>query len=62
MGSLPKNIEVLLVFLNAPFLALLFSVHTSMTYLMMVSVILQSELMILLSTISVIRHVICGNS
>ena len=32
-----------------------------MTFLMMLSVILPSMLMILLSTLNVIRHVICGN-
>ena len=33
-----------------------------MTFLMMLSVILQSMLMILLSTLNVIRHLICGNN
>ena len=62
LRSLPKNIQVMLVFLKALFLALHFSVYTSMAYLMMLSVKLQSMLMILLSTISVIRNVICGKT
>ena len=36
-----------------------FSYYTLMTFLMMLSVILQSMLMILLSTLTVIRHLIC---
>ena len=49
-------------FLKAPFLDLHLSYHTLMTFLMMVSVILLSMLMILLSILSVIRHPICGNN
>ena len=33
-----------------------------MTFLMMLPVILLSMLMIILSTLSVIRHLICGNN
>ena len=58
--SLHKNIQSM--FLEAPFLALHFSYHTLMTFLMMLSVILWSVLMILLSIISVIRHLVCGNN
>ena len=49
-------------FLKAPFLVLHFSYYTLMTFLMMLSVILQSMLMILLSVLSVIGHLICGNN
>ena len=62
MGSLLKNIQLMLEFLKAPFLVLHFSYYTLMTFLMMLSVILLSMLMILLSIISVIRHLFCGNN
>ena len=52
----------MLEFLKAPFLVLHFSCYTLMTFLMMLSVILLSMLMILLSIVSVIRHLICGNN
>ena len=48
MGSLHKNIQLMLVFLMAPFLVLHFSYYRLMTFLMMLSVILLSMLMILL--------------
>ena len=59
MGSLHKNIQLMLEFLEGPFLALSCSYY--MRFLMMLSVILLSMLMILLSTLNVIRHLICGN-
>ena len=62
MGSLHKNIQLMLEFLKAPFLVLHFSHYTSMTFLMMLSVILPSMLMILLSILSVIGHLICSNN
>ena len=62
MGSLHKNIQLMLEFLKAPFLVLHFSYYTLMTFLMMLSVILPSMLMILVSVLSVIRHLICGNN
>ena len=62
MGSLHKNIEVMLEFLKAPFLVLHFSYYTLMTFLMILSVILLSMLMILLPILSVIRHLICGSN
>ena len=63
MGSLNKNIQLILEFLKAPFLAIQFFCYTLMTlFLMMVSVILVSMQMILLSTLSVIRHLIFGNN
>ena len=54
MGSLYKNIQLMLDFLKAPFLVLHFSYSTLMTFLVMLSVILLSMLMILLSILSVI--------
>ena len=62
MGNLHEKIQLTLEFLQTPFLALHFSCYTLMTFLMMLSVILLSMLMILLSTLSVIRHLICGNN
>ena len=58
-----KNIQLLLEFLKALFLNLYFSYNTLMTFLMMVSAILLSMLMILVSlTLSTIRQLICGNN
>ena len=62
MGSLYKNIQLMLEFPKGPFLVLHFSYYTLMTFLMMLSVILLFMLMMLLSTLSVIRHLICGNN
>ena len=62
MGSLHKNIQLMLEFIKAPFLVLLFFCYTLMTFLMMLSVILLSMLMILLSILNVIRHLICSNN
>ena len=62
MGNLYKNIQLMLVFLKGVFLVLHFSYYTLMTFLIMLSVILLSMLMILLSTLNVIRHLICGNN
>ena len=56
--NLHKNIQLMLEFLRAYFLVEHFSCYTSMTFLMMLSVILLSMLMILLSNLSVIRHLI----
>ena len=47
---------------KAPLVVLHFSFYTSITFLMILSVILLSMLVILLSTLSVIRHLICGNN
>ena len=49
MGGLHKNIKLMLKFIKAPFLVLPFSYYTSMTFLMMLYVILLSILIILLS-------------
>ena len=62
MESLHKNIQLTWEFLKAPFLVLHFSYYTLMTFLMMLFVILPSMLMILLSILSVIGHLICGNN
>ena len=62
MGNLHKNIQLMLEFLKGLFLVLHFSYYTLVTFLMMLSVILVSMLMILLSTLNVIRHLICGNN
>ena len=62
MGNLHKNIQLMLVFLKGLFLVLHFSYYTLMTFLVMLSVILLSMLMILLSTLNAIRHLICGNN
>ena len=56
--NLHKNIQLRLEFLRAYFLVEHFSCYTSMTFLMTLSVILLSMLMILLSNLSVIRHLI----
>ena len=62
MGSLHKNIQLMLEFFKAPFLVLHFPYYALMTFLMMLYVILLSMLMMLLSILSVIRHLICGNN
>ena len=62
MESLLKNIQLMLEFLEGPFLVLDFSGYILMTFLMIISVILLSMLMILLSNLSVIMHLICGNN
>ena len=62
MESLHKNIQLMQEFLKAPFLVLHFSYYTLMTFLMMLSVILLSMLMILLFILSVNGYLICGNN
>ena len=57
-----KNIQLKLEFIQSPFLVLHLSSYTLMTFLMMLSVILLSMLMIPLNTLNVIRHLICGNN
>ena len=49
MGSIHKNIQLMLELLKAPFLVLHFSYYTLMTFLTMLSVILLSMLMTILS-------------
>ena len=62
MARFHKNIQLILQFLKAPFLVQHLSCYTLMTFLMILSVILLFMLMILLSNLSVIRHLICGNN
>ena len=62
MGSLWKNIQLTLKFLKAPLLVLHFSYYTLMNFVMMLSVVLSSMLMILLSILSGIRHLTHGNN
>ena len=62
MESLHRNIQLMREFLKAPFLVLHFSYFTLKTFLMMLSVILLSMLMILLFILNVIGHLICGNN
>ena len=61
-GSLQKNVHLMLEFLKTPLLVLHFSYYSLMTFLMMLSVILLSMLMVLLSSRSVIRHLIIKNN
>ena len=60
--SLRKNIQLMLDFPKSQFLVLHFSCYTLMTFLMVLSVMLLSMLMILLSIPSVIRRLICSNN
>ena len=62
MGSLHKSIQLLLELLKGLHLALHFPYYILRTFLMMLSVLLPSMLMILLSILSVIRHLIFGNN
>ena len=62
MGRPHKNILLMLKFLKAPFLGLLFSCYVLFIFLIMLSVILESMLIILLSTLTGIRHLICSNN
>ena len=62
MEKFHKNIQLMLQVLRAPFLVPHLSYYTLMIFLMMLSVILLSKLMILISILSVIRHLICGNN
>ena len=66
MGSLHKNIHLMLEFCKAPLLVQHFSKYTLMTFLMVLSIILLSMLMIILSTLksdqpSDLRHCIQEN-
>ena len=62
MGSVRKNVQLMLMFLKAPFLVPHFSYSTSMTLLILSSVILLSMLMIQLSVLSVNRCLICSSN
>ena len=61
-GKSSQEYQLMLYFLEAPFLVLHLSYYTLMIFLMMLYVILLSMPMILLSILSMIRHLICGNS
>ena len=52
----------MLEFLKGPFLVLHFSYYALMTLLMIISVILLSMLMLLLSTLNMVRHLIYNNN
>ena len=60
MGSPQNNILLLLEFFNVPFLFLQFSYFTLMTFLLMLSAISLSMLMILLSTLLQNLNLVCG--
>ena len=62
MVTLHMNIQLMLEFFKAPFSALHFYYYTLMTFLIMLFVVLLTMLKILLSTLSVIRHLIRGNN
>ena len=62
MRNLDKSIQLMLEFLNGAFLVLYVSYYTLMTFLMMLSAVLLSMLMILLSTLNVIKHLISENN
>ena len=53
MEKLQKNVQLMLEFLKTPLLFLYFSYYTLMTFLMMLSVMLLSMLLILFSTLKV---------
>ena len=59
MGNLQKNIQLMLEFLKGSFLV---TFPNALMAFLMISVLLLSMLMILLSTLNVIRYLICGNS
>ena len=61
-GKSSQEYQLIQEFLKAPFLVLHFSYYTLMIFLMMLSVLLLSMLRILLSVLSVIGHLICGNN
>ena len=62
MANFCKKTQLMLELLKGPFLSLRFSYSTLTTRLMMPSIILLSMLMILFSTLIVIRKLICGCS
>ena len=61
-SSSHKNIQLILEFFKAPFLVLHFSYYTLTTFLIMLSVLLLSTLTILISILSEITHLLCGNN
>ena len=61
MGSIHKNIHLMLEFLKTPFLVVYFSCNALMTFLIMLSVILLSMLIMVLSNQGLIKHLTCDN-
>ena len=61
VGHLCNNIQLMLKFLKGLLLVLHFSYYVLITFLIMLCVILLFMLMILLSSLNVIRHLICCN-
>ena len=61
-GKSSQEYPVMMEFLNGPFLVLNFSYYILMTFRIILSVILVSMLMILTSTLNVVRHLISGNN
>ena len=62
MGTLHKNIQLILEFLKTPFLVQHLFYYTLTIFQMLLSVIWLSMLIMLLSTLSVVTHLICGNN
>ena len=62
MENFHNNIQLMLEFLKGLFLVLKFSYYALMTFVMMLSLIFVSMLIILLSTLNVTRHLICGKN
>ena len=62
MESLHRSIQLVLEFLKGPLLVLHFFSCILMTFLMVLSVVLVSMLMILLFILGVIKHLICDSS
>ena len=61
MASVQQNIQLMLEFLKDPFLVLHFSYFTLMVFSMMLFVILLSVPIILVCSLNVVWHLICGN-
>ena len=61
-GKSSQNIQLMLEFLKGAFVVLHLPYYTLMAFLMMLFVILLSMLMILISTLNVVRHLICGHN
>ena len=62
MENLHNKIQLMLKFRKALFLDIHIFYYLSMTFPLILSVILRTMLILLLSTISVNRHLICGNN
>ena len=62
MGSLRKNIQLMLVSFKITFLVRHSSYYTPMSFLMMSSVIMLFMIMIKLSSLSMSRHLVCDSN